>query len=73
MAPPEAPPCPPPLNTHLFQVTAFVHSRYAEGVSTDLPASLPDLQVFFEGALANCSITGLPGEPSHEGGPTPFR
>lgn len=34
---------------------------------------LPDLQIFFEGALANCSITGLPGEPSHNGGPTPFR
>ena len=52
-----------------FQVTAFVHSRYSKGVAIDLP----DLQIFFEGSLANCSITGLPGEPSHEGGPTPFR
>lgn len=56
-------------STGLSQVTAFVHSRYSQGRGRDLA----DLQVFFEGALANCSITGLPGEPSHNGGPTPFR
>ncbi|XP_052125720.1 glucose dehydrogenase [FAD, quinone]-like [Frankliniella occidentalis] len=56
-------------STGLSQLTGFVHSRFSDGVAS----GLPDLQVFFEGCIANCSITGLPGEPSHQGGPMPFR
>ncbi|KAK3907123.1 Glucose dehydrogenase [FAD, quinone], partial [Frankliniella fusca] len=56
-------------STGLSQLTGFLHSRFSDGVAT----GLPDLQVFFEGCIANCSITGLPGEPSHQGGPMPFR